>query len=143
MPFSRSFLFASALAICAAPLHAIQVLWEFDFPMGLVPAPDGSPDARAFGHFTYDADLQQYSEIDFTTTSKGEHPGAHYTRAKPGHPVFIFGMTFLGASADGKAYEFFMAYIPPVLTNSGGTASACLRAIRANCPAGMTIARKP
>ena len=104
---------AAATCMFAAPASAIPVTWYlYDANF--------SSAGSASGSFDYDADLNQYSSIDITTTPGGSLPGAHYTIVNPTSPGNASIMIVLDGPPSLDTYEFALGFAVP-LTNLGGT----------------------
>ncbi len=125
-------LLLTAFALCqwSAPAFALPIQWTLEG----VTFSDG---ASAFGTFVYDADTNEYTDINITTTT-ASRPGAMYafvcvapcTGVMPDQNGELNLTT--SPSSDQTGLPGFALFFDPPLSNSGGL-RAVLGALEADC----------
>ena len=132
-------LLLAAFALCqwSAPAFALPIQWTLEG----VTFSDG---ASAFGTFVYDADTNEYTDINITTTT-ASRPGAMYafvcvapcTGVMPDQNGELNLTT--SPSSDQTGLPGFALFFDPPLSNSGGV-RAVLGALEADCSNSTCVA---
>lgn len=115
MKIVTRFLCAAAAVACliAAPASATPVTW---YLYDAVFNTGGS----ASGSFVYDADINQYSGIDLTTTTDGTRAGSHFTFVNTTSSGNASTMISLDGPVAIGTIEFALSFVTPLI-NAGGT----------------------